>query len=85
MSSMLFWSPSASAPRSREAEGAHPCPTLPVSLMPLPCPCRSQACRFRNAQPATGRDAELGAEAGAGVRRLVSLFASCGCRGRAHS
>eukprot|EP00965_Chrysotila_dentata_P259711 6213647-Pleurochrysis_carterae.AAC.2 len=44
-----------------------------------------QACRFRNAQPVKGRDAARGAEAGAGVKWLASLFTSCGCRGRAHS
>eukprot|EP00965_Chrysotila_dentata_P151322 5001573-Pleurochrysis_carterae.AAC.1 len=58
---------------------------LPLSPLPLLCPCRSQACRLRNARPAKGRDAERGAEAWAGVKRLASLFTSCGCRGRAHS
>eukprot|EP00965_Chrysotila_dentata_P025670 852521-Pleurochrysis_carterae.AAC.1 len=81
MSFALSWSPSALAPRSRETQDAHPCPTLPLSLMPLRCPCRSLACRFRSAQLAMGRDAELGADAGAGVKRLASLFTSCGCRG----
>eukprot|EP00965_Chrysotila_dentata_P083130 2742150-Pleurochrysis_carterae.AAC.1 len=42
--------------------------------MPLLCPCRSQACRFRDVQPAAGKGVALmGAGAGAEVKRLASL------------